>query len=137
MRELRMSKNAHHAIADYLAALRKNLARSDATEGTHRPALKTLLEAIGDGITATNEPKRILCGAPDFNIARKKIPIGHVETKDIGVDLDEMEHGRGPYGEQFKRYRDALPNWILTDYLEFRWFVDGEKRLTARIAELD
>ena len=47
-----------------------------------------------------------------------------------------MELGRGPNGEQFTRHRDGLPNWVLTDYLEFRWFVTGEKRLAARIAEL-
>ncbi|MGO8751354.1 MAG: hypothetical protein ACLQNE_35860 [Thermoguttaceae bacterium] len=47
-----------------------------------------------------------------------------------------MERGKGASGEQFIRYRDGLPNWILTDYLEFRWFVGGEKRLTARIADL-
>jgi len=125
------------AFADYLAELRKNLAHGDATEGTHRLALKTLLESAGQGITATNEPTRILCGAPDFNITRGKVPLGHVETKDIGTNLDEMERGRGPHGEQFKRYRAGLPNWILTDYLEFRWFVNGEKRLTVRLAELD
>jgi hypothetical protein len=132
-----MPTNADRAIADYLAALRKNLAHGDATEHTHRPALKNLLEALGPNVTATNDPKRIKCGAPDFNITRRKIPLGHVETKDIGGNLNEMERGRGPNGEQFTRYRGGLPNWILTDYLEFRWFVNGEKRLTARIAELD
>jgi hypothetical protein len=48
-----------------------------------------------------------------------------------------MERGKGPNGEQFIRYRDGLPNWILTDYLEFRWYVAGEKRLDARLAEFD
>ena len=48
-----------------------------------------------------------------------------------------MERGKGANGDQFKRYSDALPNWILTDYLEFRWFVAGEKRLTVRLAESD
>jgi len=28
----------------------------------------------------------------------------------------------------------ALPNLLLTDYLEFRWFVDGKKRETFRLA---
>ncbi|MCY3018426.1 MAG: N-6 DNA methylase [Planctomycetota bacterium] len=125
------------AFSVYLSAIKMNLAHGDATENTHRPALKQLLEAIGAGIVATNEPKRILCGAPDFNITRNKVPLGHVETKDVGANLAEMERGKGPNGEQFTRYRDALPNWILTDYLEFRWFVGGEKRLTARIAETD
>jgi predicted helicase len=124
------------AFADYLAAIKKNLAHGDATEQTHRPALKQLLEASLAGIVATNEPKRILCGAPDFNITRKKVPLGHVETKDVDTNLDEMERGKGANGEQFTRY-SILPNWILTDYLEFRWFVGGEKRLTARIGEID
>lgn len=124
-------------FAEYLAAIRKKLAQGDATEHTHRLALEHLLEAVGKGITATNEPKRIACGAPDFNLTRNKVPVGHIETKDIGASLDEMERGKGPNGDQFKRYRDALPNWILTDYLQFRWFVGGEKRLTARLAELD
>jgi len=125
------------AIAEYLAALRANIKEGDYTEHTHRPALKAMLEAVGGDIVATNEPGRIVCGAPDFIITRKKTPLGHFETKDIGVNLDEMERGKGPNGDQFRRYCGALRNWILTDYLEFRWFVDGEKRKTVRIAELD
>jgi predicted helicase len=125
------------AFAEYLTMIRKEHAAGDATEHTHRPALKILLESAGKGITATNEPKRILCGSPDFQVSRKGVPLGHVETKDIGTNLDEMERGKGPHGEQFIRYRDGLPNWLLTDYLQFRWFVGGEKRLTVRVAELD
>ena len=124
-------------FAEYVREIRKNLERGDSTEYTHRPALKILLEACGKDIVATNEPRRIVCGAPDFNITRKGVPLGHVEAKDVGANLDEMERGKGPNGEQFTRYRDALPNWILTDYLQFRWFVNREKRLTVRVAELD
>ena len=50
----------------YLAELSQNLKHGDATEHTHRPALKALLESIGKDIVATNEPTRILCGASDF-----------------------------------------------------------------------
>ncbi len=124
-------------LSGYLGEIKKNLADGDSTEHTHRPALKKLIEAAGDGVVATNEPKRILCGSPDFQVTRKGVPLGHVETKDIGENLDQMERGKGPNGEQFTRYRDGLPNWILTDYLEFRWFVGGQKRLTVCIAELD
>jgi predicted helicase len=125
------------AISIYLAAIKKNIADGNSTEHTHRPALKILLETIGKGITATNEPTRIECGSPDFQITRKGVPLGHIETKDIGTNLDEMERKKGPHSEQFARYHNALPNWILTDYLQFRWFVAGEKRLTVRVAELD
>jgi hypothetical protein len=123
-------------VSDYLIAVKKELAGGDATENTYRPALKNLLEASGKNISATNEPRHIpLIGAPDFKVSRGKVPLGHVETKDIGTDLAEMEKGRGPNAEQFSRYR-SLPNWILTDYLEFRWYVHGERRRVVRVAEL-
>ncbi len=115
---------------DYLAKIEHAYKAGNATEHTHRPALKDLLEAFHPGITATNEPKRIKCGAPDYIITRKDIPLGFVETKDIGVSLDDAAKS-----EQLKRYRDGLANLILTDYLEFRWYVSGELRLSARLAK--
>jgi len=123
-----------NAFLGYLAAIRKRFTAGDATEHTHRRALEAFLESVGRDITATNEPRRIACGSPDFQITRKGVPVGHVKTKDIGTDLDQTERGKGPHGEQFIRYRDGLPNWILTDYLQFRWFVNGEKRLTPQSA---
>ena len=131
--------NFHTVVttSEYLAEIRKSIAHGDATEHTHRPALKALLESMSKGLTATNEPKRIACGAPDFIITRKTVPLGHVETKDVGTPLEEIEKGKGPNGEQFKRYIDGLPNWILTDYLEYRWYVAGERRLIARLATFD
>ncbi|MGC2458267.1 MAG: type ISP restriction/modification enzyme [Gallionellaceae bacterium] len=115
---------------DYLAKIEQASKAGNATEHTHRPALKDLLEAFQSGVTATNEPKRIKCGAPDYIITRKDIPLGFVEAKDIGISLDDTEKS-----EQLKRYRDSLANLILTDYLEFRWYVSGELRLTARLAK--
>lgn len=69
-----------------------NLKTGDATEHTHRPALKVLLEHLAKEIIVTNEPKhRVDCGAPDMSVSRKKaygpLTIGHVETKDVGKDL--------------------------------------------------
>jgi predicted helicase len=115
---------------DYLALIEQAYKAGNATEHTHRPALKDLLEAFQPGIIATNEPKRIKCGAPDYIITRKDIPLGFVEAKDIGVSLDDTEKS-----EQLKRYRDGLANLILTDYLEFRWYVSGELRMTVRLAK--
>ena len=125
------------SFAVYLEKIQKSLARGDATEHTHRPALKELLESAAKNIVATNEPKHIpLIGAPDFKVSRGKIPLGHLETKPVGTDLAEMQRGKGAYGEQFLRY-SALPNWILTDYLEFHWFVNGKHQRTVRLAALD
>jgi hypothetical protein len=93
------------AVADYLKKIEKAHKAGNATEHTHRPALKALLESIDDSITATNEPKRIACGSPDFQITRKTVPLGHVETKDVGVDLDEMEQGKGPTYDDTRHYQ--------------------------------
>jgi len=56
-------------IRTYLKQIEDNLRAGNATEHTHRPALKALLEALDPTVTATNEPKRIACGAPDFVVA--------------------------------------------------------------------
>lgn len=104
----------------YRRKIEKELQLGNATEHTHRPALKALLQAL-----ATNEPKRVECGAPDFAVTEKgahgPVTIGHHEAKDVGKDLDEVEKS-----EQMKRYPPALPNLILIDDLEFRWYVSGE-----------
>src|SRR5205814_305112 len=42
--------------------------------------------------------------------------------------------GQAERSEQLKRYIASLPNLLLTDYVEFRWFVNGEKRETFRLA---
>ncbi|MCE3004035.1 MAG: N-6 DNA methylase [Xanthomonadaceae bacterium] len=114
-------------IKDYLSALEKALKDGHATEHTHRPALERLLEALGGPeVDAVNEPRQIACGAPDFIVLRGTVPAGHVEAKDVGIDL-----GRAANSEQLKRYRESLGNLVLTDYLSFHWYVDGELRLTA------
>ena len=123
-------------VLEYLRKLERALKRGDSTEHTHRPALIALLEAIGKGTVATNEPKHLPgVGAPDLKVSRGRIPLGHGETKPPGTDLAEMKAGKGPYGGQFVRY-SALPNWFLTDYLEFHWFTHGECQRVVRFAEL-
>ncbi len=96
----------------YLKTIENALKAGNATEHTHRPALKTLLESLDLQITATNEPKRIACGAPDYVITRDGLTVGYIEAKDVGVSLGDIERS-----EQLKRYRRALDNLSLTDYL--------------------
>lgn len=115
----------------YLRQLQKNLSTGAATEHTHRSALEALLEATGDGVQAVNEPRRVECGAPDYIITCAGTPIGYVEAKNVGTSLDTEERS-----QQLRRYRASLNNLILTDYLEFRWYVEGEQRETARLATM-
>jgi predicted helicase len=86
-------------------------------------------------VTATNEPKRTICGAPDFVISRKDkgfdYNIGYIETKDIGTNLIQSAKT-----EQIsKRYVPSLNNFILTDYIEFWWYVGGEKKIEVKLCD--
>ena len=108
-------------------------ATRQATEHSYRPAFASLVEALGGNrVRALNEPSHIACGAPDFIVERGGLPTGHVECKDVSVHLDDVEND-----EQLRRYRDGLPNLILTNYLEFRWYTEGQLRETARLGRLD
>jgi hypothetical protein len=125
------------ATASTLRAYGREVAQArasgQATEHTYRPALKTLIETLGGGgVSALNEPSHVACGAPDFIVEQGGVPIGHVECKDLDANLDDVEES-----EQLQRYRDGLPNLILTDYLEFRWYAGGARRESARVGHLD
>ncbi len=123
-----MKQSNIRPLIDYIRTIEKELVAGNATEHTHRPALKALIESLVSGVTATNEPSRIECGAPDFVVSNRAVTVGYIEAKDVGRSLDEAEKT-----EQLNRYCDSLTNLILTDYLEFRWYVDGEHRFSARL----
>jgi hypothetical protein len=58
-------------IDAYCGQIEQEAQAGSATEHTHRPALKTLIESLASGVTATNEPKRAECGVPDFALTEK------------------------------------------------------------------
>ena len=128
-------------LRDYLGKVERDYKRGIATEHSYRGTLKELLETLNGNVTATNEPKRIQCGAPDYVIERNRgtntFTIGYVEAKDAGMNLDEIERDsrlnepKTREGKQLKRYLHALDNLVFTNYLEFRWYLHGEKRAAA------
>ncbi len=71
----------------------------NATEHTHRPALKTLLQGVVPDVVVTNEPRRIEFGAPGFVVSKGALTTGYIEAKDIGKSLDEAEKS-----DQLKRH---------------------------------
>ena len=54
---------------------------------------------------------------------------GYIEAKEPGVSLDRIEKS-----DQLQRYL-TLPNLLLTDFLTFRWYVDGELRQEVRLGQ--
>ncbi len=119
---------------EYLAEIQRNLKGGQSTEPSYYPALKALLESLDPSITAVTNPKKTAHGSPDFSIKRKRrileFPVGWIEAKEIGEDLNKIEKT-----DQIKRYLN-LSNLVLTDFLEFRWYADGERRLVVRLASV-
>jgi len=107
-------------IQEYIDRVNKNYKTGLSTEHSYRGDLLNLLETIAPDVHITNEPIRIACGAPDYIITKKNIPIGYIEAKDIGKPLDNPD-----YKEQFDRYKKSLPNLIITDYLVFQLYREG------------
>ena len=110
---------------DYITSLNNRYQRGNATEHTYRGDLQLLLESLIPGIEVTNEPQRQACGAPDYVVSRKNIPLGFIEAKNINDNDLEGTKTTGNK-EQFVRYRSALNNLIITDYLNFHFYDNGE-----------
>ena len=116
------------AIQNYFDIIKSRYSTGISTEHTYRADLQTLLYALCTDVVVTNEPKRQACGAPDYIITKKSIPIGYIEAKDVGKNLDDKS-----LKEQFDRYRASLDYLIITDYLEFRFYRDGKETTSVAI----
>ncbi len=118
-------------LEQYIDSLNTRYRLGNATEHTFRGDLQQLIEGLVPTIRATNEPKRQSCGAPDYILTQKDIPVGFIEAKDIGdKDLDGTKKTGNK--EQFDRYKASLENLIFTDYINFHIYREGE--LIAKIA---
>ncbi|TRX16097.1 type ISP restriction/modification enzyme [Flavobacterium franklandianum] len=114
-------------IQEYLSKINTLYRTGNAREHSYRGDLQNLIMAILPDILVTNEPARVDCGAPDYVLTRKDVPVGYIEAKDIGVDLKDKK-----LKEQFDRYKSGLSNLVFTDYMDFHFYKDGE--LTTKIA---
>lgn len=119
-------------ISDFISKVQAVHKTGAATEHSYRSALETLLSGLEEGTTALNEPKRVKCGAPDFIVQRGEIVVGHVEAKDIGLDLRAMKDTNK---EQQQRYLKALPNLVYTNCLDWDFYRDGERFASVTVAD--
>lgn len=119
-------------IQQYLDKINTLYKTGNAREHSYRGDLQNLIMAILPDILVTNEPARVDCGAPDYVLTRKDVPIGYIEAKDIGVDL-----GSKTLKEQFDRYKSGLTNLIFTDYMDFHFYKEGEFITKIAIAKAE
>ncbi|TAH42925.1 MAG: DNA methyltransferase [Bacteroidetes bacterium] len=119
-------------LDEYIKTIGTRYKTGISTEHSYRGDLQSLLESILPGVLVTNEPSRVACGAPDYILTKKNIPLGYIEAKDLGADLDNKS-----YKEQFNRYKASLSNIVFTNYLDFHFYRDGELLFKIELASID
>lgn len=119
----------------YLAAIASLSARGDAREESYYSALASLISDIAGSsghsdISVITQPKKTANGNPDFRIWRgTSSVVGYVEAK--RPDVENL--GAVEQTEQIRRYREAFPNFALTNFLEFRLYRNGERILRVEL----
>lgn len=110
----------------YFKEIHKMYTTGDFREESFYPALKMIIEECSQilpnhtGANVLVLPKKTEAGIPDFRIGKNGEIVGYIEAKPPDASLREVEDS-----EQLKRYRDSLPNLILTNLLEFRLYRFG------------
>ncbi|MBC7170749.1 N-6 DNA methylase, partial [Candidatus Bipolaricaulota bacterium] len=113
---------------DYLARLTKVADQGDAREESFYAALAALIgdvaKATGRDVQVTVLPRPTEAGNPDFRVwDGKQHIVGYIEAKPPTEELLDRVEG----SEQLQRYRGTFPNLILTNFLEFRLYRNGER----------
>ena len=124
----------------YLQNIQRTQTAAEATpELSLYPHLQTFLEELfvdhfgRDTVRLTQEPRgRNQIGRPDFIAMEGLLPIGYIEAEADGRDLNNLTgHAR----EQNRRFIENLDNFILTNFLDFQLWRDGQQRITANIQD--
>ncbi|WP_227287457.1 type ISP restriction/modification enzyme [Boseongicola sp. H5] len=110
-------------ISDFIARVQDVHKTNIAREHAYRPALHDLLKALGDDLTPVNDPAKSAVGAPDFIVLRDNIAIGHLEAKDIDIDIRNLKDANK---RQHDRYVKGLANLIYTNCLDWDFYRNGQ-----------
>nr|MBC7245340.1 N-6 DNA methylase [Chloroflexota bacterium] len=122
-------------LKTYLKQLTDVIRAGDAREESFYPALADLIRQVAQAtgrpeIQVTVLPRPTEAGNPDFRVwdGTSRI-VGYLEAKPPTEEfLDRFEDS-----EQLQRYRSTFPNLILTNFLEFRLYRNGERIMTAQL----
>jgi len=114
------------SLTSYFKEIHKIYVAGEFREESFYSSLKALIEECCQFFPLQSQagvlvqPKRTEAGIPDFLIRKDGDIIGYIEAKSPDATLDEAEKS-----EQLRRYRESLPNLILTNFLEFRLYRNG------------
>ncbi len=120
-------------FSPYLQNLASVTNQGDAREESFYPALAEMLKAVARAtgrtdVQVTTLPRATEGGNPDFRLwnGTDRI-VGYIEAKRPTEErLDVIENS-----EQLRRYLSTFPNLILTNFLEFRLYRNGERVRTV------
>jgi len=110
-------------LSNYFKEIHKIYVSGGFREESFYPCFKRLVEECSKLVLTEKEasvlvqPKRTEVGIPDFLIRANGEIIGYIETKTPNENLKDVGDS-----EQLRRYRNSLPNLILTNFLEFRLY---------------
>jgi predicted helicase len=114
-------------LKSYLKEIHHKFSQGDAREESYYTILEQMIRSVASllgksKVDVTTLPKKTEGGNPDFRVwDGKSTIVGYIEAKNLETDLDDVENS-----DQLKRYRDTFPNLILTNFLEFRFYRDGQ-----------
>jgi len=121
--------NLKALFKQYLKNLSDVSLRGDAREESFYPTLATLFQDVSEAtgrphVHVTTLPKPTDAGNPDFRVwnGTDRI-IGYIEAKRPTEERLDVIEGT----DQLQRYRSTFPNLILTNFLEFRLYRNGER----------
>jgi predicted helicase len=123
----------------YIKKIWQKYSQGDAREESYYSILEDLLNEYAkfskrNNVSITQLPKKTEAGSPDFRIWDGSQQItGYIEAKAPTVkDLDEIAAS-----EQLQRYLKNFPNLILTNFLEFKLYRNGELKDSVLIGRQD
>ena len=124
-------------VNDYLQKIHKDRANPHATpELSLHPHLRDLLKEtvafLSCDFSIISESTKLDIGRPDFIVQDGLLPIGYIEAEAFGTDLDRLT---GHAKEQNERFIGNLDNFILTNFVEFRLYTDGELQTKAQLPD--
>ncbi len=113
-----------YIMDQYLKKIAQKYTDTQTSEMGYRTDFENLLETIftkEEKYHIHHDAKSVGGNKPDFVVLKNAVPILYIEAKDIGIDLNKTEKSN-----QMDRYF-GYDNLILTDYVEFRFYRNGEQ----------
>ena len=117
---------SNRLFTDYLKEIYRRIGKGDAREESFYGTLEKLIlsygQSLGKKTDVTVLPKKSEAGQPDFRIWDGESELtGYIEAKPPSTKfLDQIE-----ITGQLKRYLEAYPNVLLTNFFEFRLYRNG------------